>query len=223
MSLHSTIPNRTQPAEGTASRQEGSPKALLQLMFREDRFFLLLSVFIGVFSGLAVVCFRFAIDWSRIYLLGSGVTLTPMRLVLAPTLAGLVIAALVMKVFPLARGSGVNQTKAALYIYNGYIPLRTGVGKFITAALAIGSGHSLGPEDPSLQIGASLASALGRRMNLSRDRMRLIAPVGAPAPNALEPAGIPRIVARAAPPVQPLITRCEAKGPLPRFTIGVGL
>jgi CIC family chloride channel protein len=150
-------------------------------MFREERFFLVLSVFIGIFSGLAVVSFRFAIDWCRIYLLGSGFTLSPTRMLLAPCLAGLVIAALVIHVFPLARGSGVNQTKAALYIYNGYIPLRTAIGKFITAALAIGSGHSLGPEDPSLQIGASLASALGRRMRLSRDRMRLIAPVGAAA------------------------------------------
>jgi len=154
---------------------------LLRAIFREETFFLILSVFIGVFSGLAVVCFRFAIDWCRIYLVGSGATPSTLRLLLAPSLAGLVIAVLVMHVFPLARGSGVNQTKAALYIYNGYIPLRTAVGKFITAALAIGSGHSLGPEDPSLQIGASLASALGRRMRLSRDRMRLIAPVGAAA------------------------------------------
>lgn len=160
---------------------ERSPRALLQLIFREERFFLVLSVFIGVFSGLAVVCFRFAIDWCRIYLVGSGGTLIPIRLVLAPTVAGLVIAVLVIHVFPMVRGSGVNQTKAALYIYNGYIPVRTAIGKFITSALAIGSGHSLGPEDPSLQIGASLASALGRRMRLSRDRMRLIAPVGAAA------------------------------------------
>ena len=138
-------------------------------------------MFIGVFSGLAVVCFRFAIDWCRLYLLGSGAILTPTRLVLAPTLAGLVIAVLVIHLFPQTRGSGVNQTKAALYIYNGYIPIRTAIGKFITAALAIGSGHSLGPEDPSLQIGACLASVLGRRMRLSRDRMRLIAPVGAAA------------------------------------------
>jgi chloride channel protein, CIC family len=158
-----------------------SPLALYRSVFREERFFLVLSVFIGVFSGLAVVCFRFAIDWSRIYLLGSGVALSPQRLTLAPALAGLLIAIVVIHVFPLARGSGVNQTKAALYIYNGYIPLRTAVGKFVTAALAIGSGHSLGPEDPSLQIGASLASALGRRMKLSRDRMRLIAPIGAAA------------------------------------------
>jgi chloride channel protein, CIC family len=158
-----------------------SPRALWQSAFREDRFFLILSVFIGVFSGLAVVCFRFAIDWSRLYLLGTGFVLTPARMLLAPSLAGLVIAILVIHFFPATRGSGVNQTKAALYIYNGYIPVRTAMGKFICAALAIGSGHSLGPEDPSLQIGACLASAVGRRMGLSRDRMRLIAPVGAAA------------------------------------------
>src|SRR5579862_2967619 len=161
--------------------QEHSPRLLWRSVFREDRFFLVLSVFIGVFSGLAVVCFRFAIDWSRLYLLGTGVELTRARLLLAPTLAGLVIAVLVMRFFPTTRGSGVNQTKAALYIYNGSIPIRTAIGKFITAALAIGSGHSLGPEDPSLQIGACLASVMGRKMHLSRDRMRLIAPVGAAA------------------------------------------
>jgi CIC family chloride channel protein len=158
-----------------------SSVSVFQAFFREDRFFLILSVFIGIFSGLAVVCFRFAIDWCRIYLLGSGAVPTTWRLLAAPAVAGLVIAILAIHVFPGARGSGVNQTKAALYIYNGYIPLKTAVGKFITAALAIGSGHSLGPEDPSLQIGACLASALGRRLRLSRDHMRLIAPVGAAA------------------------------------------
>jgi len=171
----------TAQAEPVTSLPRWSRGALLRSVFREERLFLVLSVFIGIFSGLAVVCFRFAIDWCRIYLLGSGFTLSTTRMLLAPSLAGLIIAVLVIHVFPLARGSGVNQTKAALYIYNGYIPLRTAIGKFITAALAIGSGHSLGPEDPSLQIGASLASALGRRMKLSRDRMRLIAPVGAAA------------------------------------------
>ena len=158
-----------------------SPKALLKAMFREERFFLILSVFIGIYSGLAVVCFRFAINWCRLYLLGTGAVLSPTRLLLAPTVTGLVIAVLVIHFFPLARGSGVNQTKAALYIYNGFIPFRTAIGKFITAALAIGSGQSLGPEDPSLQIGACIASVMGRQMRLSRDRMRLIAPIGAAA------------------------------------------
>lgn len=171
-------PHESIPLTTSAAR---TSSAVLKSVFQEERLFLILSVFIGVFAGLAVVCFRFAIDWSRIYFLGSGATVSPLRLLLAPTIAGLVIAVLVIHVFPLVRGSGVNQTKAALYIYNGYIPLRTAIGKFITAALAIGSGQSLGPEDPSLQIGASLASALGRLMRLSRERMRLIAPVGAAA------------------------------------------
>jgi CIC family chloride channel protein len=178
---HAGMLTETGQAEPAAMLPERPGGALLRSVFREERFFLVLSVFIGIFSGLAVVCFRFAISWCGIYLLGSGLTASPTRLLLAPSLAGLIIAVLVIHVFPLVRGSGVNQTKAALYVYNGYIPIRTAIGKFITAGLAIGSGHSLGPEDPSLQIGASLASALGRAMRLSRDRMRLIAPVGAAA------------------------------------------
>ena len=136
---------------------------------REERFFLLLAVFIGVFSGLAVVCFRLAIDWTKIWLLGPVPEPHSWRLIAAPALTSLVSCYSGDSCFSAVRGSGVNQTKAALYIYNGYIPFRTAVGKFITAALAIGSGHSLGPEDPSLQIGASLASALGRRLDLSRE------------------------------------------------------
>lgn len=158
-----------------------TPGQVLKSVFREERFFLVLSVFIGVFSGLAVVCFRFAIEWSRIYLLGSGVDIPHWRLILAPALAGAAISVITIHVFPKVRGSGVNQTKAAVYIYNGYIPFRTAIGKFITSSVAIGAGHSLGPEDPSLQIGAALASAIGRRLKLSRDRMRLLAPVGAAA------------------------------------------
>ena len=39
------------------SAREHPSKALLRTVFREERFFLLLSVFIGIFSGLAVVAF----------------------------------------------------------------------------------------------------------------------------------------------------------------------
>ena len=161
MEPQSNPENFVENGSASAWMHQRSPRTLWQLMFREDRLFLILSVFIGVFAGLAVVCFRFAIDWSRLYLLGTGVVPTPARMLLAPSLAGLVIAVLVIHLFPRARGSGVNQTKAALYIFNGNMPFRTAIGKFVTSALAIGSGHSLGPEDPSLQIGACIASALG--------------------------------------------------------------
>jgi chloride channel protein, CIC family len=79
------------------------------------------------------------------------------------------------------RGSGINQTKAALYIHNGYISFRTVIGKFLLSALAIGSGHSLGPEDPSLQIGAGVASLISRRFGMSKEKLRIFAPIGAAA------------------------------------------
>jgi chloride channel protein, CIC family len=150
-------------------------------VFHEEVFFLILCVFIGIFSGLAVVCFRLAIDWMHLALLGPLPQTHSWRLFVVPALAGLVVAVLVIHLFPDIRGSGVNQTKSALYIFNGYIPFRTAIGKFICSSIAIGSGQSLGPEDPSLQIGASFASALGRKLEISREKLRLMAPVGAAA------------------------------------------
>lgn len=148
---------------------------------RDERLFLVLSIFIGIISGLLVVSFRVAINWIQVLTLGSAPHAGQWRLIFTPLIIGAVVAALVQLFFPGARGSGVNQTKAALYIYNGYISFKTVIGKFITSALALGGGFSLGPEDPSLQIGAGVASMISRRLGLSRQRLRLFAPIGAAA------------------------------------------
>jgi chloride channel protein, CIC family len=148
---------------------------------REERIFLLLSIFIGIISGLLVVSFRMAIEWLSVLLLGSSPNPHQPRLLFIPAAAGLVIAILARYVFPKVRGSGINQTKAALYIHNGYISFRTVIGKFLLSALAIGSGHSLGPEDPSLQIGAGVASLISRRFGMSKEKLRIFAPIGAAA------------------------------------------
>lgn len=148
---------------------------------RDERLFLVLSIFIGILSGLLVVAFRIAIEWIKVLSLGSAPHPGQYRLLFVPGIAGLLVAALVVWFFPAARGSGVNQTKAALYVYDGYISFRTVIGKFITSALALGGGLSLGPEDPSLQIGAGVASIIARNLRLSRRRLRMFAPIGAAA------------------------------------------
>ena len=147
----------------------------------EDRLFLLLAVLIGVFSGLAVVCFRIAIEFVSFTVLGSSLHPSILRVLIGPTLGGLFVAILVLRVFPGARGSGVNRTKAAVYVLNGYISFKTVIAKFVSCALAIGCGFSLGPEDPALHMGAGIASAIGRSLRLSQRKIRLIAPVGAAA------------------------------------------
>jgi chloride channel protein, CIC family len=171
------------PVEVAAERRYRPNPAEVQRLApnRDERLFLVLSIFIGVISGLMVVCFRVAINWIQVLTLGSSPHPGQLRLLFVPMGVGLLVALLVQLVFPGARGSGINQTKAALYIYNGYISFRTVLGKFITAALSIGGGFSLGPEDPSLQIGAGVASMVSRRLNLSRERLRMFAPIGAAA------------------------------------------
>jgi CIC family chloride channel protein len=169
---------RAEPT-GFRARWQSWTHAIFTL--REDRFFLLLAVFIGIFSGLVVVCFRLAIEWTQITLLGPSLSPSFPRVVLAPVIAGIAVALLAIHVFPRVRGSGVNQVKSAMYISNGDVPFANVIGKFVACALAIGSGQSLGPEDPSLLMGAGIASLIGRSLRLSQEKVRLIAPVGAAA------------------------------------------
>jgi CIC family chloride channel protein len=137
--------------------------------------FLLLSIAIGVFAGLLVVCFHFTIElvsWSS---LGTPVGRSTIATIVAPAIGGGLATILVLLLFPQASGSGLAQTKAALYISDGEVPTRTVFAKFAACAVSIGTGNSLGPEDPALQMGAGVASRLGRTFALTREHLRLIA------------------------------------------------
>ncbi len=152
-----------------------SPPQALRL--RENQLFFMLTVVIGVLAGLSAVLFTLAIN--RLGRVLFGLDPTWLRLILVPTLASLAAGVLLTKVFPDVRGSGVPQTKAAFSLHDGVIPLRVPIGKFLMGALAVGSGHSMGREGPSVQIGAGLASAIGRWVGLPRHRVRELVPVGA--------------------------------------------
>ena len=147
------------------------------LRLRENQLFFLLTVLVGVLAGLSAVLFTLAIDWTSRGLFG--LDPTPVRLFLVPTLASLLAGVLLHTVFPDVRGSGVPQTKAAFVQQGGVIPFRVPVGKFLMGALCVGSGHSMGREGPSVQIGAGVASAIGQWMGLPAQRVRDLVPVGA--------------------------------------------
>jgi CIC family chloride channel protein len=148
-----------------------------QLRLREDQLFLILSIVVGVLAGLSAVLFAVAIEQTSYRLFG----LMPSRarLFAIPPLMSLVTGVLLAKLFPDVRGSGVPQTEAAYHLAGGAIPARVPIGKFITGVLCIGSGHSMGREGPSVQIGAGLASAVGRLLRLPPRRVRELVPVGA--------------------------------------------
>ena len=143
---------------------------------REDRLTILLSLVIGLLVGLVVVAFilltgRLA---ARMYPAGGAAW----RRVLMPTIGALVTGFLLSRYFPNARGSGIPQTKFAIFINNGYISFKTVFGKFLCCSGSLATGIALGREGPSVQIGAGIASVLGRRFGLSTENVKALVPVG---------------------------------------------
>jgi CIC family chloride channel protein len=103
------------------------------------------------------------------------------RRVLIPAGGALLTGYLLSRFFPNARGSGIPQTKAALFLRDGFISLRTVLGKFGCCSASLASGIALGREGPSVHMGAGIASVLGRRLGLGANRVRELIPVGSAA------------------------------------------
>lgn len=149
------------------------------LQEREDQVFLVLALVIGALTGLTVVAFILLTErlGMRLYPLGGA----PWRRILFPVAGSVGMGYLLFRYFPQARGSGVPQTKAALYAREGRILLRTVLGKFFCTSATLASGIPLGREGPSVQVGAGIASVLGRFLGLRAEKVKALLPVGAAA------------------------------------------
>src|SRR5260221_1448676 len=167
--------------EQTSARRWWAPSqrwaALLKQ--REEQVFLLVTLLIGALVGATVVAFivlteRFG---ARI----DAAVAPAWRRLVVPIVGSLSMGFLLFKYFPDARGSGVPQTKAALFARGGIISLRTVLGKFFCTSATLASGIPLGREGPSVQVGAGIASLLGRALGLSPEKIKALIPVGAAA------------------------------------------
>ena len=175
MASASTAENRPKERWWTILRS----RLIADLQQREEQVFLALSLLIGALTGLAVVAFIVVTErlGMRLYPVGSAAW----RRVLIPVAGSLAMGVLLYRYFPNARGSGVPQTKAALFAGDGFISLRTVLGKFFCTATTLASGIPLGREGPSVQVGAGIGSVLGRWLGLRPEKVKALIPVGAAA------------------------------------------
>ncbi len=146
---------------------------------REEQVFLVLTLLIGALVGMIVVAFILVTErfGARLYPLGGAAW----RRLLVPVVGSLGMGYLLYRFFPDARGSGVPQTKAALYARGGRISLATVFGKFFCTSATLASGIPLGREGPAVQVGAGIASVLGRKLGLRPEKVKALIPVGAAA------------------------------------------
>ncbi|MGB2623695.1 MAG: chloride channel protein [Candidatus Acidiferrum sp.] len=145
----------------------------------EEQVFLVLTLLIGALTGLMAVAFILLTErfGSRLYPAGGA---TWHRLVF-PVAGSLSMGYLLFRYFPEARGSGVMQTKAALHAREGRITARSTLGKFFCTSATLASGIPLGPEGPTVYVGAGIASVLGRNLGLRPEKVKALIPVAAAA------------------------------------------
>jgi CIC family chloride channel protein len=102
-------------------------------------------------------------------------------ILLVPIVGGLVVGVLMHVFVGEERHHGVAGIMEAVALAGGRLRYKRAPAKIVASAISIGAGASVGPEDPSVQIGANLGSMFGQLTHLSDDRVRALAAAGAAA------------------------------------------
>src|SRR5262245_54466416 len=156
-----------------ADERPGSASTTTQKRDRADGLVVLsiLAILVGALSGLVASVFRLTLEhadgWrDALVRWAHGAPILGFVVVVGTVAAATGIAAwLVRRFAPHAGGSGIPHVEAVL---NGDLPpapLSLMPVKFVGGSLAIGSGLALGREGPSVQMGATIGSFLGKVFN----------------------------------------------------------
>lgn len=142
---------------------------------------MLLGVFVGILAGAVVLLFRVAIGEAAYWVtLGEGFAGLPAwaRLLL-PAAGGLAVGLLATFVFPRHSDVGVSRVLEQVAYGASQLGARSAIAQFLFGVLAIGSGHSVGREGPSIHMGAAIGSQVGQYLRIDPDHLRILVAAGA--------------------------------------------
>ena len=143
------------------------------------------ALVLGLTTGMGVWLFKEMIHLSHIFfnefLGGFLQTYGTWTLFLLPVLGGLLVGLIQFYFIGVERHHGVAGIIESVALAGGRLRYWRVPAKAIASALSIGSGGSVGPEDPSVQIGANLGSMFGALMHMSEERVRTLVAAGSAA------------------------------------------
>ncbi len=134
----------------------------------QKHFILLLSLMVGVFSGLAAVILKNTIHLTHHWLTENFSLENTNYLYLAYPMIGILITVVIIRFFIKdSLGHGVSKILYAISKRGGHIKSHNNYSSILTSTFTIGFGGSVGAEAPIVLTGASIGSSLGRlfRMN----------------------------------------------------------
>ena len=155
---------------------------LTQLQPTPGTWILLLALLIGIGAGVGVVLFRALIQAVHHLMFGEVSSYFSAwghwTLALIPLLGGMAIGLLRWWI----RDFGPGLTTLIEVVQGSReVLLLNPVTKMVTASISLGSGASLGPEGPSVEIGAYFSLLLGQVLRVSQERRKLLLSAGAAA------------------------------------------
>lgn len=143
---------------------------------------LLLAVLVGMGAGAGVVLFRTLIHAMHGLMFGevssSLSTWGHWTIALIPLLGGVLVGLLRWRMQDF--GPGLAKLMEVVQGSRDVLLLNP-VTKMVAASISLGSGASLGPEGPSVEIGAYFSLLLGQALKVSQERRRLLLSAGAAA------------------------------------------
>lgn len=156
-----------------------------RLRSAENNILLVLAVLLGLATGIAVWAFREAIKlFNETFTLWlADEVLHPvvgaLAIVISLTLAGAIVGWLMQRFVGEERHHGVAGVIESVALGGGRLPYKKIPAKAVASALSLGAGASVGPEDPSVQIGANIGSWFGQGLHLSEEQVRVLVAAGA--------------------------------------------
>ncbi len=143
------------------------------------------ALLIGLGAGVLVYLFKFLIIWIHDFfhetLLGQFPQNLAWLAIFIPVIGGLIVGLIRKFLLTDERHHGVAGIMEAVALGGGRLRYQRTPIKALAAAISIGAGASVGPEDPSVQIGSSFGSMIGQLSRLSTDRIRVLVATGAAA------------------------------------------
>ncbi len=134
------------------------------------------AILVGLLTGAGVWLFKWLFDLLRGFAFGA---VSGWAVILIPVLGGMVVGLVGIYLVGEEKLHGTASIMQAVALAGGRIRYQNTPFKTLAAILSIGTGASVGPEDPSVQIGASLGSMFGQLLHMSNDRMKTLVAAGA--------------------------------------------
>ena len=150
---------------------------------KDDYFLIVVSILIGVATGLSAHFFFDLIEWVGKLAFGQEghggfYTGRAWMLIVLPVVGALAVGQITYFFAREAKGHGVPEVMDALYRRGGVIRPRVAAAKAVASALTIGSGGSAGTEGPIIQIGAAIGSGVGQLLRIPPRSMSIVVACG---------------------------------------------